>query len=348
MLTLALYFFHLAFSVLATDGNFSVSYIGCYQDHRRNRILDGLSDISNLPNPIHSRSNMTIPFCAQSCYSLNFTFTGLESSTQCFCGSQLPILSLPNSACNMTCSGNPSQICGDRLKLSVYQMIEFHEPLATAPSPFSPLSSSEGVDSNIPSPSRSSSSGGSNAPVVALIVAGTSGAAILGLGMLMIVWRRRQSQKRMQDVPSSPVVDPQIRRSYRGTLERASSLAYSRMKYELRTPPPIYMSMSTYEQNNYSGGRAGSSGSGSGSGGVAEVSTAAGGDSFKLLPDSRDGGYTASWVDPRFPNSRFGSTTSLVVPSVYSRVDSIEDFRDYTPRLFVRHVGNEPNEDQVT
>jgi len=333
MLILALYFLHFAISVLATDGNFSLSYIGCYQDQRHNRILDGLSDISNQPNPIYSRSNMTILFCAQSCYSLNFTFAGLERSTQCFCGSQVPILSLPNSSCNMTCSGNSSQICGDRLKLSVYLMMEVIEPMPIPPSSSS-TSSSQGVDANIPSPS--SSSGGSNAPVVALIVAGTSGAAILGLSMLMIVWRRRRSHKRLQRVPSSPVVDPQIRRSYRGTLERASSLAYNRMKYELRTPPPIYMS--TYEPSNYSGGN----GSGSGSGSSAAAAAASAGvDSFKLLPDSREGGYTASWVDPRFSNSRFSSTASLVVPSVYSRVDSIEDFRDYTPRLVVRQVENE-------
>jgi len=330
MLILALYFLHLAIlPVFATDGNILVTYIGCYQDQKQDRILNGLSSVLNQPNPIHSRSNMTIMFCAESCHGLNFTYAGLERSSQCFCGSQVPILSLLNSACNMTCSGNSSQICGDRLKLSVYQMSELIEPLAT----LNISLSSQGITEGITPPPTATSS---NSPVVALIVAGTSGAAILGLSMLMIVWRRRQSHKRLQRVPSSPVVDPQIRRSYRGTLERASSLAYNRMRYELRTPPPIYMSSA--EPSSYDSTSAGYSVKGAGVGAMADDS---GGGSFRLLPDSQNGGYTASRVDPRFPYSQFSSSASLAVPSVYSRVDSIEDSRDYTPRLIVRQIERE-------
>jgi len=325
MLISALYFLHLAIlPVFATDGNVSLTYIGCYKDHKQNRILNGLSSILNQTNPIHSHSNMTIMFCAEGCHGLNFTYAGVERSTQCFCGSQVPILSLPNSACNMTCSGNSSQICGDRLKISVYQISELVEPLAT----LNVSLSSQGLTESIPQSPLQSTTTSSNSPTVALIVAGTSGAAILGLSMLMIVWRRRQSHKRLQRVQSSPVVDPQIRRSYRGTLERASSLAYNRMRYELRTPPPIYMSSAEPS-----------------SGSTGYNAADAGGDgSFRLFLDSQKAGYTASWVDPRFPYSRFSSTASLAVPSVYSRVDSIEDSRDYTPRLVVRQVESEPFE----
>jgi len=81
MLVLALFLSCLAIlSVIATDGNFTAKYIGCYQDHQSARILDGLDNVPDYDNPIRSRHNMTVMFCAAACYRLNFTYAA--SSTQ--------------------------------------------------------------------------------------------------------------------------------------------------------------------------------------------------------------------------------------------------------------------------
>lgn len=49
-------------------------------------------------------------------------FYELFYSVECFCGMEEPpqIKHLPDSSCNMKCSGNPKQLCGGYLTINVF------------------------------------------------------------------------------------------------------------------------------------------------------------------------------------------------------------------------------------
>jgi WSC domain len=66
--------------------------------------------------------DLTVQVCIERCASLGYTSAGLEYGQECYCGSPTyPIgESTPMSECGMACLGDASQICGDRLRLLVY------------------------------------------------------------------------------------------------------------------------------------------------------------------------------------------------------------------------------------
>jgi len=289
-LALILLLLYFTLSLVFADDNFALTYVGCFKDRRSARTLDGLQSVYKIPNPVRSR-NMTVTRCAETCYYLNFTLAGLQHSSQCFCGSTLPSYILPDDSCDMMCSGNSSQVCGARLANSVYKM-----------SSIAIITPRRNVTTSTLGQGSAPQQGGGTLNMAAIVGVAT-GTAVAGLALLLFVWRRKP-RRVLRRVPTSPVVDARIRRSYRGTLERASTLAYNRLRSDLRSPPPVYLS-------------------------AAE-------------PDMEMSGqpkrYTATWVDPRYPSPWTTSSTSLLAPSVDSRVDSIDDSRDYTPRLMVRQV----------
>lgn len=91
------------------------TFLGCYTDSN-NRILNGSSA---------SPSTNTIESCHASCASQSFAYSGVEYSSQCFCGNVLvdgnPKANA-DSECNYACSGNSTEICGGYWRISIYQL----------------------------------------------------------------------------------------------------------------------------------------------------------------------------------------------------------------------------------
>lgn len=66
---------------------------------------------------------MTVGLCATLCQSNGYTVSGVEYSTQCFCGNQIingGALAKTDKDCAMTCGGDSTQTCGGPNRLSVY------------------------------------------------------------------------------------------------------------------------------------------------------------------------------------------------------------------------------------
>ncbi|XP_058831412.1 xylosyltransferase oxt [Topomyia yanbarensis] len=89
--------------------------LGCFQDEKNFRILPGYYTnfkTSNSPKR-----------CIQLCLQSGFLYAGVQYSTECFCGDELPKASakLPDSSCNMKCSGDPRQACGGYFTTNVYE-----------------------------------------------------------------------------------------------------------------------------------------------------------------------------------------------------------------------------------
>ncbi|KAF7193724.1 WSC domain-containing protein [Pseudocercospora fuligena] len=89
-------------------------YQGCYTDNMQaGRALN---------NQRPDNQSMTVESCIAACSSQGYTIAGMEYSTQCFCDNYLrnsPTLR-DDTECNMACSGNSGQKCGDGGRLSVY------------------------------------------------------------------------------------------------------------------------------------------------------------------------------------------------------------------------------------
>lgn len=91
-------------------------YLGCGNDTYGNNAL---------PTKIADTKNMTVQTCVKQCGDAKYKYAGLEYSSQCFCGNDLPQRATPvvgiNGECNMPCSGDSTQTCGAGSRLSLYQ-----------------------------------------------------------------------------------------------------------------------------------------------------------------------------------------------------------------------------------
>ena len=88
-------------------------YRGCFND----------SSARTLPLDSTSFSDNDIEKCLDHCRSKGHSVAGAQGTTQCWCGSHEPDLSLKledDSVCNKNCPGNSSQKCGGFWKNSVY------------------------------------------------------------------------------------------------------------------------------------------------------------------------------------------------------------------------------------
>lgn len=88
--------------------------LGCFKDDKALRILSSYYHIF--------KGNNTPERCAFLCLQSGFPYAGTEYSVECFCGTEEPSQTkrLPDSSCNMKCSGNPRQTCGGYLTINVY------------------------------------------------------------------------------------------------------------------------------------------------------------------------------------------------------------------------------------
>jgi len=91
----------------------STTSLGCFADDAA-RVLNGTSaDFGSRNTPVYCQS-----WCATSGYK----YSGVQYSTQCFCGNEYNTLgALPASDCNMPCGGDASKTCGGAYANNVYE-----------------------------------------------------------------------------------------------------------------------------------------------------------------------------------------------------------------------------------
>ncbi|XP_018787880.1 PREDICTED: xylosyltransferase oxt [Bactrocera latifrons] len=97
-------------------GNHTANYLlGCYQDEKEYRLLSGYFTNFKTTNSPQK--------CIRLCLQSGFPYAGLQYATECFCGADAPPLSakLPDSSCNMKCSGDPKRLCGGYFSMNVYE-----------------------------------------------------------------------------------------------------------------------------------------------------------------------------------------------------------------------------------
>ncbi|XP_065220734.1 uncharacterized protein LOC135845823 [Planococcus citri] len=89
-------------------------YLGCYKDQANYRTLEEDKEILE--------QNLTPKFCNEICKYRGYAFSGMEAGNECYCSHKFPSIyaKTKESECNTPCSGNSSEFCGGKLKLSVY------------------------------------------------------------------------------------------------------------------------------------------------------------------------------------------------------------------------------------
>ena len=89
--------------------------LGCFKDEKNFRILSGYYTNYKAQNSPKK--------CIQMCLQSGFRYAGVQYSTECFCGNDEPKHSakLPDSSCNMKCSGDPKKACGGYYTINIYE-----------------------------------------------------------------------------------------------------------------------------------------------------------------------------------------------------------------------------------
>ncbi|RPB18619.1 WSC-domain-containing protein [Terfezia boudieri ATCC MYA-4762] len=92
-------------------------YLGCY--------LEPPTGLRALSKDTYTSDNgMTTTSCQGFCTSHSYPLSGTEYSSECYCGTTFApnttVVPLSSNVCNMPCSGAPSEICGGRGVLSVW------------------------------------------------------------------------------------------------------------------------------------------------------------------------------------------------------------------------------------
>ncbi|KAF3430149.1 hypothetical protein E2986_06506 [Frieseomelitta varia] len=88
--------------------------LGCFKDDKTLRILSGYYHVF--------KGNNSPERCTFLCLQSGYLYAGTEYSVECFCGMEKPsqLKRLPDSSCNMKCSGNPKYSCGGYLTINVF------------------------------------------------------------------------------------------------------------------------------------------------------------------------------------------------------------------------------------
>uniref|UniRef100_A0A336MVG6 CSON006559 protein n=1 Tax=Culicoides sonorensis TaxID=179676 RepID=A0A336MVG6_CULSO len=91
-------------------------FIGCYEDHRLQRIFKGYTTRLNF----NTKEN-----CIDTCLEKRFTYAGTQAGDWCHCGNSAPKPSinkrLPDDQCFRECPGNFKQHCGGPLSMNIYE-----------------------------------------------------------------------------------------------------------------------------------------------------------------------------------------------------------------------------------
>ena len=98
--------------LLTQENNEPMAYIGCYKD-ANNR---------DLPHSQGS-SNITPLTCNDLCKEDGYTFFGVQSTNQCFCGNSYGKHGkMPESSCSRKCTADNAYICGGTWRNSIYKV----------------------------------------------------------------------------------------------------------------------------------------------------------------------------------------------------------------------------------
>jgi hypothetical protein len=70
---------------------------------------------------------MTVENCQAACQAAKYTLAGVEYAAECYCDNQLEHGGGPapdgNALCDMSCNGNPNEICGGPNRLNLYSYV---------------------------------------------------------------------------------------------------------------------------------------------------------------------------------------------------------------------------------
>merc|ERR1719197_408558 len=73
--------------------------------------------------PKEDREKMTINRCFDFCRTVpNMVYFGLQNGRDCYCTPYYKPMAGENSNCDMTCEGDPNQMCGGKTRSSVFEM----------------------------------------------------------------------------------------------------------------------------------------------------------------------------------------------------------------------------------
>ncbi|KAK4165674.1 carbohydrate-binding WSC [Cladorrhinum sp. PSN259] len=100
-------------------------YLGCYNETTALAGTAGgraLYGGINLVAPDVLTVEKCWDFCATNNTAIRYKYAGLEYARECWCATSLSSLSVKvdDSACDLACEGNNTQVCGGNLKLTVY------------------------------------------------------------------------------------------------------------------------------------------------------------------------------------------------------------------------------------
>ncbi|KAH8659256.1 WSC domain-containing protein [Tricladium varicosporioides] len=103
------------------------AYKGCYSDAIGNRDT-GANGVE-----LDFATTNTAEYCLSQCAAQGFNAAGMEYSRQCFCGDSNALVTvnpalLDDSACNMVCTGNSTQLCGGAGSISYYTSVTVVAP----------------------------------------------------------------------------------------------------------------------------------------------------------------------------------------------------------------------------
>ena len=94
-----------------------LTYIGCYVD-------TNVRDLDGPRSNTHASPELCSEFCLLTAPAAPYVHMGLQMGTQCFCGNSSygTYGSAPESECSMNCSQDPSSMCGNHWRNSVYEI----------------------------------------------------------------------------------------------------------------------------------------------------------------------------------------------------------------------------------
>ena len=92
-----------------------VDYLGCFQDHFKQRIFNG----SRIRFPKSNSPHECVKYCLQR----KFDLAGVQYGFWCECGNTIDQkVRIDEEKCNMNCPGDEDRKCGGQLAMSIYQV----------------------------------------------------------------------------------------------------------------------------------------------------------------------------------------------------------------------------------
>ncbi|KAL1310912.1 hypothetical protein AAFC00_001139 [Neodothiora populina] len=103
-------------------GSHGYTYAGCYNETVYVPNGSGARALAN--GAMESNATASTKSCLDFCAAGSFQYAGLEYGQECWCSPYLSTLSvqLDASECNLACVGNTSEICGGRLKFTLFNL----------------------------------------------------------------------------------------------------------------------------------------------------------------------------------------------------------------------------------